>query len=217
MPIAFGVQAGEGGWQLLIACHQFYVDRYSWMLLVTELNDCLAGAIVSGVGLCVFLLNGSERPLSWPGVALALLAFLAVACGAVISEQVQKTWHVGALQINKVAAGWAGLLYGLTLLVRGQGLDVPVSVTSIGVLLYLGVVCSALVFVLFIDLIRRVGAENAGYVGVLYPIGASYLAVLLGETSLSLAMMVGSALVALGSFINFKCRYNPTQKKLELT
>jgi drug/metabolite transporter (DMT)-like permease len=146
------------------------------------------------------------------GLALGLTAFLAVAVGAVLSEHIQKTCSLGTLHINKVAAGWACALYAISLLLSGHELRPPTTPIDIGILFYLGVVCSALVFVLFIDLINRMGAENAGYVGVLYPIGASYLSVWLGETPLSLHLMLGSALVVLGSLINFKFRYRPAAR-----
>ncbi len=126
-------------------------------------------------------------------MALGLTSFLAVAIGSVLSEHIQKTCQLGTLHINKVAAGWACALYAVSLLLGGHGLQLPGTLADLGILLYLGVVCSALVFVLFIDLIKRMGAENAGYVGVLYPIGASYLSVWLGETPLSLHLMLGSA------------------------
>jgi len=177
----------------------------------------LLGALVSIAGLGLFMLGDPGRPLSLAGVALGLTSFLAVAIGSVLSEHIQKICQLGTLHINKVAAGWACALYAVSLLLGGHGLQLPGTLADLGILLYLGVVCSALVFVLFIDLIKRMGAENAGYVGVLYPIGASYLSVWLGETPLSLHLMLGSALVMLGSLINFKFRYHPAPKKVEFS
>ncbi|QBF26821.1 DMT family transporter [Pseudomonas tructae] len=177
----------------------------------------LVGGLVSLLGLGLFMLGDDARPLSLPGTVLALTSFLGVALGSVLSEHIQRSHGLGTLHINKVAAGWACALYALSLLLTGKGLQLPSTLADASILLYLGVICSALVFVLFIDLIKRVGAENAGYVGVLYPIGASYLSVWLGETPLGLHMMIGSALVMLGSLINFKCRYNPGLKKLEFS
>ncbi|MDD1012697.1 DMT family transporter [Pseudomonas rubra] len=177
----------------------------------------LVGGLVSLLGLGLFMLGDDARPLSLPGTVLALTSFLGVALGSVLSEHIQRSHGLGTLHINKVAAGWACALYALSLLLTGKGLQLPSTLVDASILLYLGVICSALVFVLFIDLIKRVGAENAGYVGVLYPIGASYLSVWLGETPLGLHMMIGSALVMLGSLINFKCRYNPGLKKLEFS
>lgn len=49
-------------------------------------------------------------------------------------------------------------------LVTGARLEVPLTVDYLLPLVYLGVVCSALVFVLFIKLIGRIGAEYASYV-----------------------------------------------------
>jgi aryl carrier-like protein len=49
-PICFSQTLGEDGHCLILACHQFQIDRYSWMLLVSELDDCLAQGLETMAG-----------------------------------------------------------------------------------------------------------------------------------------------------------------------
>lgn len=168
-------------------------------------RSALGGALVCALGLALFLgADAKMAEVPAPGLLAAGVAFTLVAIGSVASERVQKRHAVTSLRLNRTAAGWACVLYLLTALANGSSLKVPAEAGFLLPLLYLGVVCSALVFVLYLALIARVGAEYASYVTFIYPLGAAYVSSGLGESSLSGAMVAGSALVAGGCLVALK-------------
>lgn len=165
----------------------------------------LVGAGLSAIGLAWFVLDGNTSGgASLVGVALGLLAFMFVTIGAVTSEYLQKRYGATSLEINRNAIATACVLYLLVALVSGTSLEVPLTTHYLLPLAYLGVVCSALVFVLFIALIGQIGAEYAGYVTFIYPLLATYLSIGVGETTLRTSMIGGSLLVAAGCVIGLK-------------
>jgi drug/metabolite transporter (DMT)-like permease len=163
------------------------------------------GARVSTAGLALFFVDGdATSDLPVVGLVLGLASFLAIALGAAISEALQKRSGVTSLLINRNAIGCAALLYLGVALVTQTPLSVPLTLDYLGPLLYLAIICSAVVFVLFIELVGRLGAEYASYVTFLYPLIATYLSFAIGETQLRAPMIVGSLLVVAGSIIGLK-------------
>jgi drug/metabolite transporter (DMT)-like permease len=165
----------------------------------------VVGAAISATGLAVFFLDrdavGAASPV---GVALGLAAFLCVAIGAVTSEHLQRRYAATSLEINRGAIATACALYLAAALATGTSLRVPMTAEFLVPLAYLGVVCSALVFVLFIALIGRIGAEYAGYVSFVYPLAATFLSAATGEVPLRASMAAGSLLVVAGCVIGLK-------------
>lgn len=165
----------------------------------------VVGAAISAAGLVLFFLDGrGTASISLAGVMIGLASFLCVAIGAVISEHLQKKYAATSLQINRGAIGCACTLYLVAALATGTSLDVPLTLSFLLPLLYLGIICSALVFVFFIALIGRVGAEYAGYVSFIYPLAATYISYAVGETELRASMVAGSLLVVAGCVIGLK-------------
>jgi drug/metabolite transporter (DMT)-like permease len=162
------------------------------------------GAVASTVGLVLFFDHDTGSVLSATGVALGLASFLCIAIGAAISEALQKRSQATSLLINRNAIGCAAVLYLVVALVTGTPLAIPLTLGYLGPLLYLAVICSALVFVLFIELVGRLGAEYASYVTFIYPLAATYLSLIVGETSLHATMIAGSVLVVVGSVVGLK-------------
>ncbi|MCM2443442.1 DMT family transporter [Agrobacterium vitis] len=165
----------------------------------------LMGAVVASFGVALFFLGGEGRASNvWLGLGLALLSFLAVAAGSVLSEHIQKTHKLSSVRINRIAIGFACALYLVVALAQGASLAVPLSLSYLLPLAYLGIVCSALVFVMYIALVGRIGAEYAGYIGFIYPLIATYISFAFGETDISAAMIGGSLLVVVGCVIGLR-------------
>jgi drug/metabolite transporter (DMT)-like permease len=163
------------------------------------------GAVISTAGLALFFLDGGGGgSTSLTGLAIGVASFLCVAIGAAISEFLQKRSRVSSLLINRNAIGCAALLYLVVALATHTSLAVPMTASYLGPLLYLAVVCSALVFVLFIELVGRLGVEYASYVTFIYPLAATYLSLVVGETTLRATMIAGSILVVVGCIVGLK-------------
>lgn len=163
------------------------------------------GALISTVGLALFFLDHDTwGGLSATGVGLGLLSFLCIALGAAISEALQRRAQATSLEINRNAIGCAAVLYLVVALATNTSLAVPLTPGYLGPLLYLAVICSALVFVLFIELVGRLGAEYASYVTFVYPLVATYLSLGVGETHVRTTMIAGSMLVVAGSLVGLK-------------
>jgi drug/metabolite transporter (DMT)-like permease len=165
----------------------------------------VVGAAISACGLALFFLEGrAAGTASLVGLGLGLIAFLCVSVGAVISEYLQKKYKASSLEINRDAIATAAILYLAVALATRTPLDVPLTGGYLLPLVYLGVICSALVFVLYIALIGQIGAEYAGYVTFVYPLAATYVSAAAGETQLRVSMIAGSVLVAAGCVIGLK-------------
>jgi len=176
------------------------IKRLVWGTRIEPSN--VIGAVTSTAGLALFFFDrGTAGVVSATGIALGLASFLCIAIGAAISEALQKRSQATSLLINRNAIGCAAVLYLVVALATGTPLAVPLTLGYLGPLLYLAVICSALVFVLFIELVGRLGVEYASYVTFIYPLAATYLSLIVGETSLHATMIAGSVLVVLGSVV----------------
>jgi drug/metabolite transporter (DMT)-like permease len=122
----------------------------------------------------------------------------------VTSEHLQKRHGATSLEINRDAIATACVLYLAVGFFTGAGLEVPLTARYLLPLAYLGVFCSALVFVPFIELIGRIGADHAGYVSFVYPLAASYISAAAGETRVRPGMVAASLLVVAGCFIGLE-------------
>jgi drug/metabolite transporter (DMT)-like permease len=141
-----------------------------------------------------------------PGVLAAstasvegLLAMLAVAC----SYASGATYGRAARPTDAAATAFGQqtislVVSGVFSLVLGQSLAPPSGVVTIGAIVALGSVASALPIVLYWRLLARVPAATAGFVDYLIPLWATVIAVtILGETPQPTAL-AGGALVLAG-------------------
>ncbi|HLZ48555.1 MAG TPA: DMT family transporter [Candidatus Limnocylindria bacterium] len=200
-----------------------------WILLSDaerRLSSSLAGLLIAGVplvgALLVWLIGGDDRPdprrvlglvLGFMGVALVVgldvaaddllavgevgLVVLGYALGPIIITR----RLAGAPSTGVVAASLA-----LTALVYAPvGIaQLPPQPPSANVLLsiaILGVVCTAVAFLLFFALIAEVGPIRATVITYFNPAVAIVLGVVLLNEPLTLAIAAGFALIAAGSFI----------------
>ncbi|GLT19193.1 hypothetical protein GCM10007938_29750 [Vibrio zhanjiangensis] len=159
----------------------------------------ILGALISTLGLTIFFFDQlSSQEGAAKGVALALLSFFLIAVGSVVTERVNKKYQMSSIKINKIAIFTACIAFMITCVYQNQPLSVPLSAEFLLPLFYLGIVCSALAFVLFTSMVSRMGTEYAQYVVFIYPLVATYIAYAVGEISLSFNMVLGSVLVIIG-------------------
>ncbi|WP_348541506.1 DMT family transporter [Vibrio zhanjiangensis] len=163
------------------------------------LKVMILGALISTLGLTIFFFDQlSSQEGAAKGVALALLSFFLIAVGSVVTERVNKKYQMSSIKINKIAIFTACIAFMITCVYQNQPLSVPLSAEFLLPLFYLGIVCSALAFVLFTSMVSRMGTEYAQYVVFIYPLVATYIAYAVGEISLSFNMVLGSVLVIIG-------------------
>lgn len=145
----------------------------------------------------VAALVGSNIDMSqgW-AVSAALATALGYALGPIVINRFLS--QVPSLGVVAVSLAIAAVLY--------LPFAIPVwpsrmTVEAAGSALVLGVVCTALAFLLFFSLIREVGPTRATVITYLNPIVALALGVLLLNEPLTAGMLVGFALVLVGSFL----------------
>jgi drug/metabolite transporter (DMT)-like permease len=159
----------------------------------------VAGLVVSGLGVAAVVLfdTGATLGASVVGNLLPVAGVVSFAAYAVLGRRAFASGHTLA-----VVAG--STRYGLLFLLPGAGLELaavgisPLTIDDLLLLLYLGIGCSALAFILCGYGLARLGAGQGAVFGNLKPlVGVGLALVLLGEP-LNPGHLGGGALVLLG-------------------
>ena len=200
-----------------------------WILLADaerKLSSSLAGLLIAGVplvgALLAWLVVGGDRPdprrvagliVGFVGVGLVVgldvatddlravgevtLVVFGYALGAmIIARQLKGVPAVGVIAASLALTAIVYAPVGIA--------QLPARVPSTQVLLsvaILGVVCTALAFLLFFALIAEVGPIRATIITYFNPAVALVLGVILLAEPLTIGMAVGFGLIALGSFV----------------
>ena len=214
------------GW---VVAYTFVEVAAPWILLSDaeqRLSSSLAGLLIAGVPLVgsvlVWVVGGDDRPdlrrvlgliVGFVGVALVVGLDVAaddlvavgevglVVIGYAIGPMIIARRLQGAPPVGVVAASLA--LTALAYAPIGIA-QLPAALPSTQVLLaivVLGVVCTALAFLLFFALIGEVGPIRATIITYFNPAVAIVLGVLLLNEPFTVGIAVGFALIAIGSFV----------------
>jgi drug/metabolite transporter (DMT)-like permease len=200
-----------------------------WVLLASaeqHVSSSLAGLVIAGVplvGTVIAFVTGQSERLGPVGLVGLFIGLLGVA--AILGGDFGTTDPVALAQLLVVVVCYA---VGPAILVRTLGglpslgvmalslalvavvyiplaaLDWPTTVPSaavIGSIVTLGVVCTAVAFLLFAALIDAVGPVRATVITYVNPAVAAVLGVLVLNETLTPAMIVGFALVTVGSIL----------------
>lgn len=215
-------------WRWVVA-YTFVEVAAPWILLSDaerRLSSSLAGLLIAGVplvgSLLVWLIGGDDRPdlrrvlgliVGFVGVALVVGLDVAtddlvavgevglVVVGYAIGPMIITRRLKGAPAVSVVAASLA--LTALAYAPIGIA-QLPARLPSTQVLFsvaFLGVVCTALAFLLFFALIGEVGPIRATIITYFNPAVALALGVLLLNEPFTAGIAVGFALIAIGSFV----------------
>ncbi|MEK6206923.1 MAG: EamA family transporter [Chloroflexota bacterium] len=215
-------------WRWILA-YTFAEVAVPWVFLADaerRLSSSLAGLLIAGVplvgSLLVWLVGGDDRPdarrvtgliVGFVGVALVVGLDVAtddlVAVGKV--GLVVVGYAIGPMIIaqrlrDAPTVGVVAASLGITALVYAPiGIaQLPAHVPSTQVVLsitFLGVVCTALAFLLFFALIAEVGPIRATIIAYINPAVALVLGVLFLQEPFTVGIALGFALIALGSFV----------------
>ncbi len=212
-----------------VAAYTFVEVAGPWVLLADaerKLSSSLAGLLIAGVplvgALLAWLIGGGDRPdarrvagliVGFVGVGLVVgldvatddllavgevaLVVIGYAFGAmIIARQLKGVPTVGVIAASLALTALAYAPLGIA--------QLPARVPSTQVLLsvaILGVICTALAFLLFFALIGEVGPIRATIITYFNPAVALVLGVVLLAEPLTVGMAVGFGLIALGSFV----------------
>ena len=215
-------------WRWIVA-YTFVEVAAPWILLSDaerRLSSSLAGLLIAGVplvgALLVWIIGGDDRPdlrrvlgliVGFVGVALVVgldvatddliavgevgLVVIGYALGPmIIARRLQGTPAVGVVAASLALTALAYAPIGIA--------QLPKTLPSTQVLLsvaILGIVCTALAFLLFFALIGEVGPIRATIITYFNPAVALVLGVLLLNEPFTVGIAVGFALIALGSFV----------------
>ena len=215
-------------WRWIVA-YTFVEVAAPWILLADaerRLSSSLAGLLIAGVplvgALLVWLFGGDDRPdvrrviglvVGFVGVALLVgldvatddlfavgevgLVVVGYALGPmIISRRLQGVPTVGVVAASLVLTA---LVYAPVGLAQLPG-HVPTAQVLFSVA-FLGVVCTALAFLVFFALIAEVGPVRATIITYFNPAVALVLGVLLLHEPFTVGIVLGFALIAIGSFV----------------
>lgn len=217
-----------GRWRWLLA-YTFVEIAAPWILLSDaerHLTSSLAGLLIAGVplvgALLVWLVGGDDRPdlrrvvgllVGFVGVALVVGVDVAADDLLAVGEVglVVVGYALGAMIIARRLAGApatgviaASLALTAVAYAPAGIAGLPGRVPSAPVLLsvaILGIVCTAVAFLLFFALITEVGPIRATVITYFNPAIAIVLGVLLLKEPFTVGIALGFALIAAGSFV----------------
>ncbi|KGM29987.1 EamA family transporter, partial [Inquilinus limosus] len=134
------------------------------------------------------------------GVAWAALAALATAGGTILGARNQRRgipipavmgW--GALTGAAVAFAWSAA--------AGSAFAIDTSVRYLGSLAYLAIAASCITFLMYFDLVRRIGPARTAYTLALVPVVALALSAGFEGLALGPGLLLGAAAILLGNVL----------------
>ena len=164
-------------------------------------DDRLTGRRVIGLAIgfagIVILVGLDVAGSSLLAVGAMLIAVLGYAIGPIIADD--KLSEVPRLAVIGAAMAVNAVIYAPVALLQWP--SGPIDARAWGSALVLGLICSALAFVIFFALIAEAGATRATLVAYLNPIVAVILGVVVLSEPITLGLVIGSPLVLLGSWM----------------
>lgn len=229
LPIAvtrFDIRPVLARWRWVVAFALVEI-AIPWVMLGTaeqHLSSSLSGLLVAGVplvGAVIAIVSGGADRFGRTALVGLLIGLVGVL--AIVGADFQTSDSTALLEMGVVVVGYAlgpailarrlagvpsvgimALSLALSALIyvpiaAAQWPAAPPSVKVIAVIIVLGVVCTAVAFILFAALIAEVGPVRATVITYVNPAVAAILGVVVLSESFSPAMAVGFALVILGS------------------
>lgn len=155
---------------------------------------------VAGTAL-VFWPEVSGLPLDGPEMASGLLLILSVfmfASGGLIGAR-----NLASGMPRYATIGWSmcygGMWMACVTMLRGETFDFEFSATYIGSLIFLIVMGSGVVIVMYFIVVERLGPERAAYASVMFPLVALVISTFAEDYHWPLAALVGVPLAIIGN------------------
>jgi probable blue pigment (indigoidine) exporter len=178
----------------VMAFQPFVVAALARAFLGERVTTRLVAAACAGAfGVGLIVLSPAAR-LDAVGVAVAVAATLAWACGTVLT----KRWGQPAPLL--VFTSWQLVAGGLILLPFAfvlEGMPPPLSAENVAGFMYLCVVGTGLAYALWFRGIKRLAASTVAFLGLLSPVSAMLIDVFVLRRVLGVVQVLGTALVLL--------------------
>jgi drug/metabolite transporter (DMT)-like permease len=159
----------------------------------------LAG-ILLGFGGVAVIFSEDLASLGGPGVARASAVILVSPLSSAVTSVVIKRWGQGIhpFSLTAVPMGLSAGVMGLVTLTVESGRVIPVSIASVGSLLYLGLFGSAVTFTLYFWMLSHMPATRLSLMTYIIPVVAVVVGTTLLNEPFTARTLAGSALVLIG-------------------
>lgn len=134
------------------------------------------------------------------GILLAIIGTIVTSIGDVFSYYNNKK-HIDPITANTIGMLAATILILVFALASAKSFVVPTSLHYWVGLLYLAVLASFVAWLLYLLLIKNLGTAESSYMVALFPAIGGFASVLIGETQLSINLVVGILLAVIGAYI----------------
>jgi drug/metabolite transporter (DMT)-like permease len=175
------------------------------LALATGHRQVLPAAVVVVAGAAI--VNGADGSVTLLGALFALAALVGEVGFTLLAAPL-----LPRLGPTRVAA-WTALLATVQLAVLSTG-DIPTPTpTHVAAILYLGLITTALAFVLWFSAVQELGSGRAGLLVGFMPIAAVTVDSLLNGRTPSTADLAGTALVAIGIAAGARREAQPAERR----
>lgn len=167
----------------------------------------LIGGILGVIGVGV-LIYPSLHNIELKGVLIAFVGTVLTAIGDASSARNAKQ------QINPIYANAIGFTVGSAVMcvivwLQGQTVVIPKSITYLSALLYLTLIASFLAWLFYLKLVERIGGAKSGYMVALFPVIGGIASVVIGESTLSIYLILGCLFSCIGAAIALGFKIKP--------
>ena len=172
-------------------------------------RQVLAGGVLGSAGVALVVIPGTEfsglADDTARGMMMVILASLLVSIGSVACEK-NEGEHLPACPVLSLNMLYGAVIVAVVALVQGVWPDFDYSGSYMISLLYLVIFGSIMALTSYVALIRRIGADRAAFVDVVYPIVAIAISSIMEDYQWTLTTLAGVLLVVFGNIIALKPR-----------
>jgi len=164
------------------------------------------------IGLCGVVLliglNGLQTHLNWGAIAMVLIATSGFAYAPrVVSRHLQEVPSLGAVALTVAMTAGIWLIPAAISLPR----HTPRASVIVSTLI-IGVVCTALAFWNFFELIKEIGPTKTTYLAFTNPMVAVLVGVVFAHEPLTLGIVASLPLIILGTYLSISARAKPHER-----
>lgn len=163
----------------------------------------LVGGLLGISGVCILLypsMSNIHSLSDLKGILLALLGTVITAVGDATSARNAKR-KVNPLYANAIGFTVGGLLLLTVILFQGQKISFPISASYWSGLTYLILIASFGAWLFYLKLVEQIGGAKSGYMVALFPAIAGVASVVIGESDLTIYLLIGCICSCLGAGI----------------
>jgi drug/metabolite transporter (DMT)-like permease len=166
--------------------------------------NVVIGALIGLAGISLVFLPElrafSLRDRGFAGLLLSLGGTLSASIGNIVAARNQQE-GLPVVQTNAFGMGYGGILMFATALIAGTPFRFEMTLSYIASLIYLAVFGSVIAFGAYLTLLGRIGADQAAYTSLLFPLVALGFSTLFEGYQWSVPALVGVLLVLIGNFL----------------